>query len=111
MKIVILNARNRFRKVDLVALDQRGAIFYEQENTKLDSVKELAGDEETVLGVQPSYIESAYDGLPIERLKKIKKLKGLCLSTTAYGWAPFEELAKMNIPVCNVPGKSTDAVG
>lgn len=110
MKIVVLNARDRFRKEDLEALDKQGAVFYEGKATKLESVKELRRDEEVVLGIQPSYIYGSWKGLPIEKLKKIKKLKGLCLSTTAYGWAPFEELGEMGIPVANVPGKSTDAV-
>ena len=111
MKIIVLNARNRLRKKDLEALDKQGAIFYEEKATKLETVKELYEDEEIVLGIQPSYIDGRWEGLPIEELKKIKKLKGLCLSTTAYGWVPFEELGKMGIPVTNVPGKSTDAVG
>jgi lactate dehydrogenase-like 2-hydroxyacid dehydrogenase len=46
----------------------------------------------------------------LEKLKEMKGLKGLCLSTTAYEWAPYKELGKRKIPVTNVPGKSTDAV-
>ncbi len=111
MTIHILNSRSNFRKEDLELLDTHKATFYEQKGTSLDTLNIQSENEEIVLGVHPSYIEGGYDGLVIERLQKIKKLKGICLSTTAYGWAPFEELSKLHIPVCNVPGKSTDSVG
>lgn len=111
MRIVILNSRDRFRTEDLEALDKNGAIFYEKKGTKLKMVTELSSGEDVILAVQPSYIEGSWKGLPWEKLKEMRGLRGLCLSTTAYGWVPFEELAKNKIPVTNVPGKSTDAVG
>lgn len=110
MKIVILNARSRFREEDRKRLDQLEAVFYQTEDTKLEDIKELYGQEPFVLAVQPSYIADGWKGLPWEKLQKLNQLKGLCLSTTAYGWVPFKELGEKGIPVTNVPGKSTDAV-
>jgi phosphoglycerate dehydrogenase-like enzyme len=111
VNLIILNARSRFTPEDLKRLDQYKAIFYEGKPNKLDDVKELWGDEEFVLGVQPSWVDGCWEGLPWEKLKEMKGLRGLSLSTTAYEWAPYRELAAKNIPVTNVPGKSTDAVG
>lgn len=111
MKIAILNKRNRFRDEDLETLDNNGAVFFEERGTTLDRVINQIGTADFVLGVQPGFIESGYKGLAFERIKNIKNLKGICLSTTAYGWVPLVELKSLGIPVTNVPGKSTDSVG
>ena len=111
MKIVILNSRSRFRTHDLEILDKYGAIFYEGKDNKLEDIKELKENEPVVLGVQPSYIDGCWGSLPLEKIKQYKSIKAICLSTTAYGWVPFNDLREMGIIVTNVPGKSTDAVG
>lgn len=111
MKIVILDARSRFRTQDLQQLDSLGAVFYEQKYTKLEEVKELYEENDgLVLGLAPGWIEGSWNGFTMEKANKIKNLKAVCLATTSYGWLPFRELAEKNIPVSNVPGKSTDAV-
>ena len=111
MKLIIFNEKNRYTPEDLKRLGKYKVTFYEKKSNKLKDVKELWQDEEFVLGVQPSYVDKSWDGLPWEELKKMKGLRGLSLSTTAYEWAPYKELATKDIPVTNVPGKSTDAVG
>lgn len=111
MKLIILNGRSRFTSEDLKRLDRHKAIFYEEKLNKLEDIKELWKDEEFVLGVQPSWVDGSWEGLPWEKLKNMKGLRSLNLSTTAYEWAPYKELATKNIPVTNVPGKSTNAVG
>lgn len=111
MKIVILNSRERFRKEDLEKLDNRGTVFYENKNNKLEDIKELKATDPVVLVVQPSYIEGTWNGLPLEKLRKYPSIKAICLSTTAFGWVPFKELKELGVIVTNVPGKSTDAVG
>ncbi|KKU90859.1 MAG: D-isomer specific 2-hydroxyacid dehydrogenase NAD-binding protein [Microgenomates group bacterium GW2011_GWA1_48_10] len=110
MKLVILNARNRFREQDLKRLDKYKPVFYEEKDKNLESIKEFKSNEGVVFAVQPGWIKGSWEGLPWEIIKDLKNLKGLCLSTTAYGWVPFKELGKIGIPVTNVPGKSTDAV-
>ncbi|MBD3155907.1 MAG: hypothetical protein GF368_04600 [Candidatus Aenigmarchaeota archaeon] len=110
MKIIVLNSRDRFRKEDLKRLDEHKAVFYEQRRTKLEDIKELKSGEDVILGVQPGHIEGVWKGLPLEKIQKYKGIKAICLSTTAFGWVPFEELSEMNIIVTNVPGKSTDSV-
>ena len=110
MKLVILNSKSRYRPEDLKRLHKYKPIFYENKNNKLENIKELWSTEGVVFGVQPSWVDGGWKGLPWEKVNKIKSLKGICLSTTAYGWAPFKELGEMGIPLANVPGKSTDAV-
>jgi len=111
MKLIILNSKSRFRSEDLSQLESAGAIFYETKSTKLSDIKELSSGEDIILGVQPSWLEGSWEGLEWEKIKKYPNIKGICLSTTAYGWVPFTKLAKIGVPVTNVPGKSTDAVG
>lgn len=111
MKLIILNGKSRFTPENLKRLDQHKAIFCEEKSNKLEDIKELWEDEDFVLGVQPSWVEGSWNGLPWDKLKNMKGLRGLSLSTTAYEWAPYKELATKNIPVTNVPGKSTNAVG
>ncbi len=110
MKLAILNSKSRFRPEDLKRLNKYGPVFYENKNNKLETIKELSSAEGVVLGVQPSWVDGGWKGLPWGKIKKIKNLKGICLSTTAYGWAPFKEMGAKGIPLANVPGKSTDAV-
>lgn len=110
MKLVILNSKSRYRPEDQKALEAVGAVFYQNHSTKLTDISEFQQDDSVVLGVQPSWIANNWEGLKWEELKKYHTLKGLCLSTTAYGWVPFKELGQKGIPVANVPDKSTDAV-
>jgi lactate dehydrogenase-like 2-hydroxyacid dehydrogenase len=110
MKLVVLNAKNRYRQEDLEKLDNSNAIFYEQKGNKLEDIKELVSGEDVILGIQPGFIDRGWAGVTWEKINKYKNIKGLCLSTTAYGWVPFKKLAEKNIPVTNIPGKSTDAV-
>lgn len=110
MQLVILNNKNQFRQKDIERLEKYNPVFYEKEANKLEEINELYNGEDVVLGVKPTYIEGAWKGLPYEKVSKIKNLKGIALSTTAFGWAPYKELAEHNIPVTNVPGKSTIAV-
>lgn len=110
MKLIILNSKDRYRPQDLKKLEDAGAIFYEQKENKLEDIKEMYEREDFVLGVQPGRVEGVWEGLPWEKVQKLKNLKGLCLCTTAYGWVPFKELGEIGVPVTNVPGKSTDAV-
>jgi glycerate dehydrogenase len=110
MKIVMLYSKSRLRVEDLKKLEDVGATFYEEKGNKLEDIKELYQDEEVVLGIAPGWIEGRWEGFTWDKVNKFKNLKAVCTSTTSYGWIPFKELAKKNIPVCNVPGKSTDAV-
>lgn len=110
MKLFIFNSRENYRSKDLTRLDAATAKFIETESTPLESVPDLYAEEDFVLGVHPNYIEDAWEGFTWERLKPMKSLRGISLSTTAYGWVPFNELATRRIPVTNVPNKSTVAV-
>lgn len=48
--------------------------------------------------------------MSLERIKKMKGLKALCLSTTSFSWVDVTALRQRNILVTNAPGKATNAV-
>jgi hypothetical protein len=64
MKLVILNGRSRYTQKDLKKLDKYKAIFYQKKSNKLEDIKELWETSEFVLGVQPSWVDKSWDGLP-----------------------------------------------
>lgn len=109
-KLVIARSKSEFRKEDLERLAKYSPIFYEQDETPFQEMKELFGDDEVVLAAKPGHIDGGWKGVTKERLEKIKNLKALCLSTTAYGWVPYDYLREKNIPLTYAPGKSTNAV-
>lgn len=112
MKIIIVKAREHFRKEDLMQLDDVGAVFYGEVGTRenFDEIKELFMPGEKIFSLNPSFMDKNFDSLPWERLKKIPDLKGLCLATTSYGWVPLKELKEQGTIVTSTPGKATNAV-
>jgi len=109
MKVLVVKSRKDFRKEDLEKLDKHNAIFYE-EKIGVPDIKELYEEEEVILAVQPTYMKELFESLSWKEVRQFKKLKGLVLATTAFGWVPNEELRKKGIAVANCPGKSTNAV-
>jgi len=43
-------------------------------------------------------------------IESLPNLKGICLSTTSFGWIDLDYCKKRNLPVSNVPGYSREAV-
>ncbi|MBU1071179.1 hypothetical protein KKG65_02070 [Patescibacteria group bacterium] len=43
-------------------------------------------------------------------MESLPNLKGVCLSTTSFGWVDLEYAKKRKIPICNVPGYSKESV-
>ena len=43
-------------------------------------------------------------------IESLPDLKGICLSTTSFGWIDLDYCKKRNLPVSNVPGYSREAV-
>jgi len=110
MKLVVARLRSEFRPSDLARLKKYSPVYYETKETPFDSISELFTDEEVVLAVKPGHIDGGWKGITKDRLSQIKKLRALCLSTTAYGWVPHDYLKSKKIPLTYTPGKSTNAV-
>jgi len=110
MKIIIIFPKRFFSKEQLKDLEKYDTKFIEGKNIDLDKIEDLYKDEEFILSVDPTYLKNDWSALPIERIKKMKGLKALCLTTTSYSWIDTKKIAEMGITVTNIPGKSTEAV-
>lgn len=84
--------------------------FSSEKGTDLDKIDQLFQKKSYILAVDPTYIKNVWEGLPVERLKRMAGLKALCLTTTSYSWINGKELAKMGVILTNTPNKCTEAV-
>lgn len=73
----------------------------------LDKAPYLEDNDEKILVVGPDWYN--WD-INATHLRKIKNLKGICLSTTAFDWIDLDYCMDNNIVVCNIPKYSTDSV-
>lgn len=110
MKIVVAKPQSEFRQEDIQLLNEMGAIFYGEPETKFADMQELFGGDEVILVAKPGGIDGVWESLSEARVEQIKNLKAVCLSTTGTGWAPVSYLQKKGVIVTYTPGKSTDAV-
>jgi glycerate dehydrogenase len=108
MKTYAFLNKKEFSANDIERLEKIGAeIFY---NKDISEVKELFdSEEEKILLLQWTGLRTQGHA-PLSVLSRIKNLKSVCLSTTAYSWVDIEGLRDLNVDVCNTPGKSTDSV-
>ena len=110
MKIRIIFPKEFFTPEQLKQLSLHDLKFIEGKNIDLDKIADLYGKEDLIFSLNPAYIKETWESLPPNRIKRMKGLKALCLSTTSFSWIDTESLRKMNILVTNTPGKSTNAV-
>lgn len=73
----------------------------------LDKAPYLEDENEKILVVDPDWYN--WD-INATHLSKIKNLKGVCLSTTAFDWIDLDYCKEHNITVCNIPKYSTVSV-
>ena len=107
MKLYITYTKNSFTNTQLEALSKIGEIIFLEDTFDLNEAPYLNDDEEKILVVDPDWYN--WD-INAEHLSKIKNLKGVCLSTTAYDWIDLEYCKENNIIVSNIPKYSTDSV-
>lgn len=110
MNIYIIFPKKFFTKEQLDSFKGNKVKFIDGDKIDLEKITELFQEKEYILSVDPTYLKDSWDAFPIERIKRMKGLKALCLTTTAFGWVNGKELAKLGIVVTNTPGKSTEAV-
>jgi D-3-phosphoglycerate dehydrogenase len=109
MKIYVIFPKKYFSE-DLLKRLGLDVVFIEEDKVDLESKEFLFQDEEYILVPDPTFLKDEWEAFPVERVKQMKGLKALCLTTTSYSWIELEELAKLGITVTNTPGKSTNAV-
>ncbi len=107
MKIYITYTKNSFTEEQLIELNKNGEVIFLENTFDLDKAPYLNDDSEKILMVDPDWYN--WD-INANHLSKIKNLKGVSLSTTAFDWIDLDYCKKHNITVCNIPKYSTDSV-
>lgn len=107
MKLYITYTKNSFTEKQIQELNQLGELIFLEDNFDLDEALYLEDEEEKMLVVDPDWYN--WD-INANHLSKIKNLKGVCLSTTAFDWIDLDYCKDNNIVVCNIPKYSTDSV-
>lgn len=113
MKIVIFNPKSSFTSDQQKQLSSFGQVVYTETRAELPTPKllEMAKGAE-IVGVDPDPLggfEKAKEKLT-KIMESLPNLKGVCLSTTSFGWADLDYCKKRKIPVSNVPGYSKESV-
>lgn len=113
MKIVIFNPRSGFspeQQEQISSLDQ--AIFTKtRQELPMEKLLEMAKGAE-IVGVDPDPLggfEKAKEKLT-KIMESLPNLKGVCLSTTSFGWIDLDYCKKRKISVSNIPGYSRESV-
>lgn len=107
MKLYITYTKNSFTEKQISELSQVGELIFLEDTFDLDKAPYLTDEEEKILVVDPDWYN--WD-INASHLSKIKNLKGVCLSTTAFDWIDLDYCKDNNIIVCNIPKYSTDSV-
>lgn len=107
MKLYITYTKNSFTGTQLEALGKIGELIFLEEAFDLDKAPYLNDEDEKILMVDPDWYN--WD-INASHLEKIKNLKGVCLSTTAFDWIDLDYCKNHSITVCNIPKYSTDSV-
>lgn len=111
MKIVIVFPSKFFSKDQQNKLGRYDLKFIEGKDIDLEDYEYLySGDDDLILTADPTYLKDMWEALPIDRIKRMKKLKALCLPTTSFSWVDIKKCREMDIVVTNSPGNSTNAV-
>lgn len=113
MKIVIFNPKDSFTSEQQKQLFSLGTVTYTKTREAL-SIRELLvmAKGVDIVGCDPDPLggfEKAKDKLS-KIIESLPNLKGICLSTTSFGWVDLELCKKRGVPVSNVPGYSRESV-
>ncbi|MDO8610890.1 MAG: NAD(P)-dependent oxidoreductase [bacterium] len=110
MNIKIIFPKKFFTNEQLDKLKDHEVKFIEGSNLDLDKIDSLFSSEEYILVVNPTYLKDNWNAFPIKRIRKMKGLKVLCLTTSSFSWIDTKKLEEMGIIVTNIPGAPTEAV-
>ena len=113
MKLVIFNPKDSFTSEQQRQLTKFGQIIYTKtrEALPIEKLLEMA-KESDIVACDPDPLggfEKAKEKLS-KIIESLPNLKGICLSTTSFGWVDLELCKKKKIPVSNIPGYSKESV-
>lgn len=113
MKIAVFNPKGDFKPEQLEKLSSLGTISYVKDRKAL-ALTELIGMAKNVdiIACDPDPFGGFEKGKEVltKVMEKCPNLKGVCLSTTSYGWIDLDYCKKRKLPVSNVPGYSKESV-
>ena len=113
MKIAIFLAQSRFTLEQQKKLANLGEIIYSKNDKEL-SIENLLSivSEAEIIVADPDNFGGFEKAKPVlmKVIESLPNLKGICLSTTSFGWIDLDYCKKRNLPVSNVPGYSREAV-
>lgn len=107
MKLYITYTKNSFTNEQIRILQQVGEVIFLEKVFELDKAPYFENNDEKILVVDPDWYNWDINS---NHLSKVKNLKAVCLSTTAYDWIDLKYCKESNIIVCNIPKYSTDSV-
>lgn len=113
MKIVFFNPKDSFTPEQQKTLSSLGDVIYTKTREALPDAKllEMAKGAE-IVAVDPDPLggfEKAKEKLT-KIMESLPNLKGVCLSTTSFGWVDLDYAKKRKISVSNIPGYSKESV-
>ena len=107
MKLYITYTKDSFTNKQIEQLSNIGEIIFLEDTFNLDEAQYLNDTDDKILIIDPDWYNWDVNA---NHLGKIKNLKGICLSTTAFDWIDLKYCKENNIIVCNIPKYSTDSV-
>jgi phosphoglycerate dehydrogenase-like enzyme len=113
MKIAIFLAQSRFTPEQQKKLANLGQVVYVEDKKELSLEKLLAlaaGADIIVPDPDPFGGFEKVKPVLMKVIESLPNLKGVCLSTTSFGWVDLDYCKKRNLPVSNVPGYSKESV-
>ncbi len=113
MKIVIFASQSEFTGEQKKTLSNLGEVVYadKREELPLEKLLEMAKSADIIVPGPDCFggFEKAKP-LLMKVIESLPNLKGVCLSTTSFGWVDLDYCKKRNLPVSNVPGYSRESV-
>jgi len=113
MKIAIFLAQSRFTPEQQKKLTDLGQVVYVEDKKELSLEEILKFTERSnIIVPDPTPFGGFEKAKPIlmKLIESLPSLKGICLSTTSFGWVDLDYCKKRNLSVSNVPDYSRESV-
>ena len=108
MKIYLIQSKDKFRGVENILGSYGDVVVLDSGEKDLNKYRELFdNDSEKVVGISPGVVEWKF---PLEVIKKLKKLKGICTKSSWAYYIDIDYCKKSGIIVCNTPGANSQSV-
>jgi lactate dehydrogenase-like 2-hydroxyacid dehydrogenase len=113
MKIAVLCQKIGFTLEQQKVLSSVGEVIYttSDEEIPIDQLIKLSAGAD-ILAPDPTNLGGFEKAKPVltKIMESLPNLKGVCLSTTSFGWVDLDYAKKHTLPVSNIPGYSRESV-